>query len=144
MFPISIVIFKLTLYFLICMASIMSTWFYFIFCAVFLKLSGNQFQLKVLLYECHKNSLILKIIRTDVKIRIFPILIAFSSGFGISKQNLENPNKIRIVGRSAYFYGALVQHPFHRLHPPPPPILTMFLNMQKRTGDKAYLSSIHR
>ena len=33
-------------------------------------------------------------IRTDVKIRIFPILIAYWSGFGIFKQNWENSTKL--------------------------------------------------
>ena len=32
--------------------------------------------------------------KTDVKIAIFPILIAYWSGFGIFKQNRDNPDEI--------------------------------------------------
>ena len=39
-------------------------------------------------------------IKTDVKIGSFPIPIAYWSGFGIFKQNRENPNEIRMVGKS--------------------------------------------
>ena len=39
----------------------------------------------------HKNSFE-NIKQTDVKIWIFPIPIAYWSGFGIFKQNRENPN----------------------------------------------------
>ena len=39
-------------------------------------------------------------IRKDVKIRIFPIPIAYWSRFRIFKQNQENPDKIRMVRQS--------------------------------------------
>ena len=48
---------------------------------------------------CYANN-VFENIKTDVKIRIFPIQIAYWSGFGIFKQNRENPNEIRIVGQS--------------------------------------------
>ena len=38
----------------------------------------------------------LKNIRTDAKIRIFPIPIAYWSGFAIFKQNQENPDKVTL------------------------------------------------
>ena len=40
----------------------------------------------------NKNSL--KNIRTDAKFRIFPIPVAYWSGFAIFKQNQENPDKV--------------------------------------------------
>ena len=40
-------------------------------------------------------------IRTSVKIRIFPIPIAYWSGFGIFKQKRENPDDIGMVWQSA-------------------------------------------
>ena len=48
---------------------------------------------------CYPNN-VFENIKTDVKIGIFPILITYWSGFGIFKQNRENPNEIRIVGQS--------------------------------------------
>ena len=39
-------------------------------------------------------------INTDVKIGIFPIPIAYWSGFGIFKQNRENPDEIGMVGHA--------------------------------------------
>ena len=42
-------------------------------------------------------------IRKDVKIRIFPILITYWSGFRIFKQNQENPEEIGMVGQSVLF-----------------------------------------
>ena len=42
-------------------------------------------------------------IRKDVKIRIFPILITYCSGFRIFKQNQENPEEIGTVGQSVLF-----------------------------------------
>ena len=40
--------------------------------------------------------------RTDAKIGIFPIPIVYWSGFGIFKQNWENPNTTKTVGQSPY------------------------------------------
>jgi len=64
------------------------------------KFSGCHFQLSTLL-RCirfyPKNSF--ENMKTDVKIGIFPIPIACSSGFGIFKQNLENPDEIGMVGK---------------------------------------------
>ena len=40
----------------------------------------------------NKNSF--KNIRTDAKIKIFPIPVAYWSGFAIFKQNQENPDKV--------------------------------------------------
>ena len=37
---------------------------------------------------------------TDTKIAIFPVVIAYWSGFGIFKQNRENPDEIGMVGQS--------------------------------------------
>ena len=48
----------------------------------------------------HKNSF--ENFKTDVKIGIFPIPITSKSGFGIFKQNWENPDKIGMVGQSVY------------------------------------------
>ena len=39
-------------------------------------------------------------IKTDVKIGIFPIPIAYWLGFGIFKQNRKNPDKIGMFGHS--------------------------------------------
>ena len=52
----------------------------------------------VFLYKYHKNSL--ENIRNDVKIGIFPIPIAYCSGFWIFKPNRDNPNEIGMVGQS--------------------------------------------
>ena len=41
-------------------------------------------------------------IRKDVKIRIFPILITYCSGFRIFKQNRENREEIGMVGQSVF------------------------------------------
>ena len=40
--------------------------------------------------------------RTDAKIGIFPIPIVYWSGFGIFKQNRENPDTTKTVGQSPY------------------------------------------
>ena len=37
---------------------------------------------------------------TDTKIAIFPVVIAYWSGFGIFKQNRENPDEIGMVEQS--------------------------------------------
>ena len=50
------------------------------------------------MYNYHKNSF--EKIKTDVKIRILPILIACWSEFRTFKQNRENPGKIGMVGQS--------------------------------------------
>ena len=49
-------------------------------------------------YKYHKNSF--ENNRTDVKIGIFPVPIAYWSGFGIFKQNRKNPDEIGMVGQS--------------------------------------------
>lgn len=125
MFAISIVLFKLTLYAYLRGLNYEYLILFYILSS-FVKVFWKSVSVK-----CTKNSF--QNIRTDVKIRIFTILIAFWSGFGISKQNWENRNKIMIVGRSVYFYGALVQHPFpHRNPPPPPPNLKKYFETCKR------------
>ena len=123
MFAISIVLFKLTLYVYLCGLNYEYLILFYILSS-FVEVFWKSVSVK-----CTKNSF--QNIRTDVKIRIFPILIAFWSGFGISKQNWENPNKIMIVGRSVYFYGAKVQHPFPHRNPPPRPILKNILKHAK-------------
>ena len=40
------------------------------------------------------------LLEANVKIRIFPILMAYWSGFGILKQNQDNPDEIVMVGQS--------------------------------------------
>ena len=52
---------------------------------------ANQYTLLGVKYQ-NKNSF--KNIRTDAKIRIFPIPVAYWSGFAIFKQNQENPDKV--------------------------------------------------
>ena len=47
------------------------------------------------LYKYRKNSF--ENIRTDVKIRIFPIAVTDWLGFGVYKQNQENSNEIKMV-----------------------------------------------
>ena len=90
----------------ICMFSHTRTrfcFFVFISGGIF-QFAGFQFQLSTLCQVfliCVILTMYLKnYIKTDVKIGIFPILIAYWSGFGIFKQNRENPNEIRIVGQS--------------------------------------------
>ena len=68
----------------ICLVSRTSTQFYFIFHAV---LKVFWISVSVELYSVGK-------IRTDVKNRVFPIPIAYWSGFGIFKQNWENATKL--------------------------------------------------
>ena len=51
------------------------------------------------LYKYHKNSF--ENIKTDIKIRIFPIAIADWLGFGVYKQNRENSYEIKMVRQSA-------------------------------------------
>ena len=76
----------------------------FIFCFVqFLEFSAYQFQLGILcyvfLFTYHNNSF--GKIKTDVKIEIFLIPIAYWSGFGFFKQNRKNPDEIGMVWLSA-------------------------------------------
>ena len=47
------------------------------------------------LCKYHKNSF--ENIKTDIKIRIFPITIADWLGFGVYKQNRENSYEIKMV-----------------------------------------------
>ena len=54
-----------------------------------LKFFGNQFQLTTLFGALITDKNLFENIRTDVKIRIFPILITYWSGFGIFKQNQD-------------------------------------------------------
>ena len=51
-------------------------------------------------------------IKTGVKIRIFPIPIAYWSGFGIFKQKRENPDDIGMHGWTVCFVIAL---PIHKI-----------------------------
>ena len=62
------------------------------------------------LYKYHKNSL--ESIKTDVKIGIFPIPIAYWSGFGMFKQNRENPDEIGMIGQSAIYLFPLYGYEF--------------------------------
>ena len=48
----------------------------------------------ILLGVKYRNKNSFKNIRTDAKIRIFPIPVAYWSGFAIFKQNQENPDKV--------------------------------------------------
>ena len=50
-------------------------------------------------------------IKTDVKITIFPIPIAYWSGFRIFKQDQENPDEIRMVGQSGLVNLAVISLP---------------------------------
>ena len=81
----------------ICVASHKSTQFYFIFCVAYLSFLGTSVSAKyTLLGVKYRNKNSLKNIRTDAHIRIFPIPIAYWSGFGIFKQNQENPDKVTL------------------------------------------------
>ena len=77
--------------------------FLFLFQAVYISVCRVSVSVKYTLLGvlnlCYPNN-VFENIKTDVKIGIFPILIAYWSGFGIFKQNRENPNEIRIVGQS--------------------------------------------
>ena len=57
----------------------------------------------------HKNSF--DNMKIDVKIRIFPIPVAYWSGFGIFKQDRENPDEIRMVGQSGLVNLAVISLP---------------------------------
>ena len=78
---------------------------FIIYLVPFLKFSAYQFQLSIIcyvfLYKCHKNSLE-KSKQMTVKIRIFPVLIVYWSGFRIFKQNQKNPDEIGMVGQSVW------------------------------------------
>ena len=50
-------------------------------------------------------------IKTDLKITIFPIPIAYWSGFRIFKQDRENPDEIRMVGQSGLVNLAVMSLP---------------------------------
>ena len=50
-------------------------------------------------------------IKTDVKITIFPIPIAYWSGVRIFKQDRENPDEIRMVGQSGLVNLAVMSLP---------------------------------
>ena len=79
----------------ICGGSHKSTQFCFILCMAYLSFLGTSVSAKYTLLGVkyhHENSF--KNIRTDVKIRIFAIPIAYFSGFGIFKQNQGSPDKI--------------------------------------------------
>ena len=81
----------------ICVASHKSTQFYFMFCVAYLSFLGSSVLAKYTLLGvnyCNKNNF--KNNRTDAKIRIFPIPIAYCSGFGIFKQNQENIDKVTL------------------------------------------------
>ena len=77
--------------------------FLFLFQAVYISVCRVSVSVKYTLLGvlnlCYPNN-VFENMKTDVKIGIFPILIAYWSGFGIFKQNRENPNEIRIVGQS--------------------------------------------
>ena len=77
--------------------------FLFLFQAVYISVCRVSVSVKYTLLGvlnlCFPNN-VFENMKTDVKIGIFPILIAYWSGFGIFKQNRENPNEIRIVGQS--------------------------------------------
>ena len=86
----------------ICMASRTRTRCYFLFCAVF---SVYQFQLGILFYvflfNYHNNSF--GKIKTDVKIGIFPIPIAYWSKFGFFKQNRDGLTDCIFDSSGTYF-----------------------------------------
>ena len=71
-----------------------STWFYWVFLAVFQNIRVNYFAFHFPLWEFDEN------ITAWVEIGIFPILIAYWSGFRIFKQNWDNSDKIGMVGHS--------------------------------------------
>ena len=77
--------------------------FLFLFQAVYISVCRVSVSVKYTLLGvlnlCYPTN-VFENMKTDVKIGIFPILIAYWSGFGIFKQNRENPNEIRIVGQS--------------------------------------------
>ena len=78
----------------ICVFSHTSTRFCFIFQAVYLLSQGRSVSIKRS-FRCSSV-----FIKTDVKIGSLPIPIAYWSGFGIFKQNRENPDEIGMVGQS--------------------------------------------
>ena len=81
----------------ICVASHKSTQFYLIFRMAYLSFLGTSVLAKyTLLGVKYRNKNSFKNIRTDARIRIFPIPIAYWSGFGIFKQNQENPDKVTL------------------------------------------------
>ena len=65
------------------------------FSSVFQDIRVKYSAFRFLLCEFDEN------ITAQVKIRIFPTPIAYWSGFGIFKQNWDNPDKIGMVGQSA-------------------------------------------
>ena len=65
---------------------------YFIFDMAYLSFLGTSVLAKyTLLGVKYRNKNSFKNIRTDAKIKIFPIPVAYWSGFAIFKQNQENP-----------------------------------------------------
>ena len=55
------------------------------------------------LLEFDKNLfLALFFLQADVKIGTFPFPTAYRSGFGIFKQNVDNPDEIGMVGQSVF------------------------------------------
>ena len=88
----------------ICVASRTSTRFYFIVRSPFrFRFLDIRFSKKysitcsfIIIIRIHLEN------RTDAKIGIFPIPIVYWSGFGIFKQNRENPDTTKTVGQSPY------------------------------------------
>ena len=76
-----------------CLASHKSTLFYFLY-GLFKFLGTSVLAKYTLLGVKYRNKNSFKNIRTDAKIKIFPIPVAYWSGFAIFKQNQENPDKV--------------------------------------------------